>query len=48
MHAIRAEGARQGLEWLLLRTSEPRRGFYGKCGFEECLRSSVIRLQKAV
>ena len=45
MNAIRAEGARQGLEWLLLRTSESRRGFYERCGFQECLRSSVIRLQ---
>ena len=45
MSAIRAEGARQDLEWLLLRTSESRRGYYEKCGFQECLRSSVIRLQ---
>lgn len=48
MDAIRAQGARQGLEWLLLRTSESRRGFYEKCGFQECLRSSVIRLQDRV
>ena len=42
--AVRAEGSKQGLRHLLLRTSEARRGFYEKCGFRECLSSSTIRL----
>jgi GNAT superfamily N-acetyltransferase len=44
MNAIRIKGRRRGIQYLLLRTSESRRGFYEKCGFEECLQSSTIRL----
>jgi len=46
LDAIRREGSKQGLRYLLLRTSEARRGFYERCGFQECLQSSTIRLSK--
>lgn len=46
MDAIRLEGRKQGLQYVLLRTSESRREFYEKCGFRECLQSSTIRLRK--
>ena len=46
MNAIRSEGRKQGISSVLVRTSESRRGFYEKCGFRECLQSSVIRLQR--
>jgi ribosomal protein S18 acetylase RimI-like enzyme len=45
MNAIRIEGRKYGTCSLLVRTSEGRRGFYEKCGFRECLRSSTIRLR---
>ena len=46
MDAIRVEGQKQGLRFLLLRTSEARRPFYEACGFRECLQSSTIRLKQ--
>jgi GNAT superfamily N-acetyltransferase len=46
MNAMRSEGRKQGLQYLLLRTSEQRRGFCQKSGFQERLSSSTIRLKK--
>jgi GNAT superfamily N-acetyltransferase len=46
MNAIRIEGHRRNIEWVLLRTSKGRRGFYERCGLRECLHSSVIRRRK--
>lgn len=45
LDAIRQEGYEQGITHLILRTSESRRAFYEKCGFQERLQSSTIRLQ---
>lgn len=43
MRAMRLEARKRGLEGLLVRTGESRRGFYERCGLRECLQSSSIR-----
>ena len=47
LNAIRFEGNRRNMGWVLLRTSQGRRGFCERCGLRECLHSLAIRRREA-
>ena len=44
LRAIRAEGRKMGVEFMLLQSSEGLRNFYERAGFQECTRNSIIWL----
>jgi GNAT superfamily N-acetyltransferase len=46
MQAVIAEGFSQGTRHILLKTTERLSPFYEKCGFHECTRNSIIRLEQ--
>ncbi len=46
LQAIRAEGSRMGVNFILLQSGEALRHFYESAGFQECTRNSIVWSRK--